>query len=104
MGDTHATGGSTALASQAAASRAAAENPKWQVVVWDDPVNLMNYVEYVFRKHFGYTQDHSRTLMLRVHHEGKAVVATRSKERAEADVQALHGYGLQATMRPEARG
>ena len=26
----------------------------WNVVVWNDPVNLMSYVVYVFRKLFGH--------------------------------------------------
>ncbi|GAA2524448.1 ATP-dependent Clp protease adapter ClpS [Rarobacter incanus] len=72
--------------------------PRWHVVVWDDPVNLMTYVEFVFRRHFGYGADHARQLMLRVHNEGKTIVFTGSRERVEADVQAMHQFGLQATM------
>lgn len=71
----------------------------WQTIVWDDPVNLMSYVTYVFRKHFGYGLDKAETLMLQVHHEGSAVVAEGSREAMELHVEALHGYGLWATVR-----
>ena len=70
----------------------------WIVIVWNDPVNLMNYVVYVFQKLFGYSREKSTRLMLQVHHEGKAVVSDGNREKAEADVARLHGYGLWATM------
>ena len=72
-------------------------NVPWNVVVWDDPVNLMSYVVYVFRSHFGFTDAKARTLMLEVHHQGRSIVFTGSLEEAEAHVSALHGYGLWAT-------
>lgn len=71
---------------------------RWRAVVWNDPVNLMNYVTYVFRSYFGYDEGRATALMLRVHHEGRAVVATGPRESIEMDVRALHGFGLQATM------
>lgn len=74
-----------------------AVNVPWNVVVWDDPVNLMSYVVYVFRSHFGFTDAKARTLMLEVHHQGRSIVFTGSLEEAEAHVSALHGYGLWAT-------
>jgi ATP-dependent Clp protease adaptor protein ClpS len=70
----------------------------WDVVVWDDPVNLMSYVVYVFRKVFGYPEPVARQLMLQVHREGRALVASEPRERAEMYVQQLHGHGLHATM------
>lgn len=70
----------------------------WDVIVWDDPVNLMTYVVHVFRKVFGFPEPVARKLMLDVHHHGKALVATEPREQAEFYVQQLHGYGLQATM------
>lgn len=70
----------------------------WDVLVWDDPVNLMTYVVFVLRRVFGYTEPVARRLMLEVHHEGRALVATEPREQAEFYVQQLHGYGLQATM------
>jgi ATP-dependent Clp protease adaptor protein ClpS len=73
----------------------------FELVVWDDPVNLMSYVAYVFQSYFGYSEEKARQLMLRVHHEGKAVVASGSRERIEADLVAMHSYGLQATLRQE---
>lgn len=75
-------------------------NPEadWVTIVWNDPVNLMSYVSYVFQHHFGYSVERADQLMYRVHNEGKAVVSRGFKERMEADVQAMHGYGLWATL------
>lgn len=70
----------------------------WNVIVWDDPVNLMSYVVYVFRMLFGFSEDVARTKMLEVHNEGRSVVASVEREQAEYYVTRLHGYGLQATM------
>lgn len=78
---------------------AAAPEHLWQTVVWDDPVNLMSYVAYVFQKHFGFTREHAEELMLRVHHQGRAVVAEGGREAMEMHVEAMHGYGLWATVR-----
>lgn len=75
-----------------------AERP-WQTVVWDDPVNLMSYVTYVFRTHFGFDTNQAERLMLQVHHDGSAVVAEGSREAMELHVEAMHGYGLWATAR-----
>jgi ATP-dependent Clp protease adaptor protein ClpS len=70
----------------------------WVVIVWNDPVNLMSYVTLVFQKLFGYTLAHATRLMLQVHNEGKSVVSTGTREKAELDVARLHAYGLWATM------
>jgi ATP-dependent Clp protease adaptor protein ClpS len=70
----------------------------WQVVVWDDPVNLMTYVVYVFRKLFGFPEAKATKLMLAVHQEGRAVVASGPREKCELDCYRLHHYGLWATM------
>jgi ATP-dependent Clp protease adaptor protein ClpS len=70
----------------------------WLVIVWNDPINLMSYVTYVFQKLFGYSRAKAERLMLQVHHEGKAVVSSGTKERAELDVFRLHEHGLWATM------
>lgn len=70
----------------------------WDVIVWDDPVNLMSYVVFVFRRVFGYPEAVAHKLMLEVHEKGRSLVASESRERAETYVQQLHGYGLQATM------
>ncbi len=75
-----------------------AERP-WQTVVWDDPVNLMSYVTYVFRTHFGFEQAFAEELMLRVHQQGSAVVAEGGRDSMELHVEAMHGYGLWATVR-----
>jgi ATP-dependent Clp protease adaptor protein ClpS len=71
----------------------------WEVVVWNDPVNLMSYVVRVFRTYFGYSLDRATQLMRAVHHEGHAVVATGPRETMEVHAQAMHDYGLWATVR-----
>ena len=73
----------------------------WIVVVWNDPVNLMSYVTLVFRKLFGYSQEKATQLMLQVHHEGKAVVSSGTREKAEYDVARLHAHGLWATLQQD---
>lgn len=73
--------------------------PPWQTVVWNDPVNLMSYVTHVFRSYFGLPKPVAERLMLMVHHEGSAVVATGAREQMELHAQALHDYGLWATVR-----
>ena len=70
----------------------------WLVIVWNDPVNLMSYVVFVFQKLFGYSRKKATRLMLQVHHEGKAIVSNGNREKAEADVARLHAHGLWATM------
>ena len=75
-------------------------NP-WVTVVWDDPINLMTYVTYVFQKLFGYSEPHATKLMLQVHHEGKAVVSAGSRESMEVDVSKLHAAGLWATLQQD---
>jgi ATP-dependent Clp protease adaptor protein ClpS len=70
----------------------------WVTIVWNDPVNLMSYVAYVFQKHFGYTKEKSAKLMLDVHEKGRAVVSSGTREEMERDVESMHGYGLWATL------
>jgi ATP-dependent Clp protease adaptor protein ClpS len=71
----------------------------WQTVVWNDPVNLMSYVTHVFREYFGFSQARATELMLAVHHDGYAVVAEGAREQMELHTQAMHDYGLWATIR-----
>jgi len=70
----------------------------WIVIVWNDPINLMSYVTFVFQKLFGYTKSKAEKLMLDVHQKGKAVVSSGPREKAELDVFRLHEHGLWATM------
>jgi ATP-dependent Clp protease adaptor protein ClpS len=70
----------------------------WKVIVWNDPINLMSYVAFVFQKLFGYSKEKSQQLMLDVHLKGKAVVSHGPREKAELDVFRLHEHGLWATM------
>ncbi len=70
----------------------------WLVIVWNDPINLMSYVTYVFQKLFGYSLEKATKLMLDVHHKGKAVVSSGAREKAELDCYRLHAYGLWATI------
>ncbi|ALG28713.1 Clp protease ClpS [Glutamicibacter halophytocola] len=74
----------------------------WRLIVWNDPVNLMSYVAYVFRSYFGFTAEKAEQLMLQVHHDGFCAVRSGSREAIESDVQAMHGFGLNATMTQEA--
>jgi ATP-dependent Clp protease adaptor protein ClpS len=73
-------------------------DPGWRTVVWNDHVNLMTYVVYVFRTYFGYDTPTAERLMHAVHEEGRAVVSTGSREQAETDTTAMHRFGLQATF------
>lgn len=70
----------------------------WVTVVWNDPVNLMSYVTYVFMTYFAYPREKAERLMMQVHQEGRAVVSAGTREAMERDVEALHGYGLWATL------
>jgi len=73
-------------------------SPPWVTVVWNDPVNLMDYVTFVFQSYFGYSKSKAEKLMLQVHLEGKAIVSNGSREAMERDVTAMHEYGLWATL------
>ena len=70
----------------------------WVTIVWDDPINLMSYVTYVFQSVFGYSREKAHRLMLNVHQLGKAVVSTGTREEMERDVAQLHAAGLWATL------
>jgi ATP-dependent Clp protease adaptor protein ClpS len=73
----------------------------WVVIVWNDPINLMTYVTFVLQKLFGYPFEVAEKLMLQVHYEGRAVVSTGTREKAELDVFRLHEHGLWATMQQD---
>lgn len=73
----------------------------WLVIVWNDPVNLMSYVTWVFQRLFGYSRAKATRLMLDVHHKGRAVVSAGSREQMEADVARLHEAGLWATLQQD---
>ena len=73
----------------------------WIVLVWNDPINLMSYVAFVFRKLFGYSRQKADKLMLDVHHKGRAVVSSGTREKAEMYVFRLHEHGLWATMQQD---
>lgn len=73
----------------------------WVVIVWNDPINLMSYVTYVLQKLFGYPLEVAEKLMLQVHYDGKAVVSTGTREKAELDVFRLHEHALWATMQQD---
>ena len=70
----------------------------WVVIVWNDPVNLMEYVTFVFQSLFGFSKEKATKLMLDVHQLGRATVASVTRERSELDVLRLHEHGLWATM------
>ncbi len=73
----------------------------WVAIVWNDPVNLMSYVTYVLMELFGYSKAKATALMLDVHHKGRAVVSSGTREQMEHDVARLHGKGLWATLQQD---
>ena len=77
------------------------EDRPWVVIVWNDPINLMSYVTLVLQKLFGYSRGKATRLMLQVHNDGKAVVSSGTREKAELDVSRLHAHGLWATMQQD---
>ena len=81
--------------------KASVDQP-WLTIVWNDPVNLMDYVTYVFQRVFAYPKPKAERLMLDVHHKGKAVVAAGAREAMERNAETLHGYGLWATVSHDA--
>ncbi|TXR58138.1 ATP-dependent Clp protease adapter ClpS [Quadrisphaera setariae] len=70
----------------------------WVTIVWNDPVNLMSYVTYVFQTYFGHPKEKAEKLMRDVHEAGRAVVSSGSREEMERDTEAMHAYGLWATF------
>jgi ATP-dependent Clp protease adaptor protein ClpS len=70
----------------------------WNVVVYNDPINLMSYVALVFQRVFGYSRQKAETLMLEVHHKGRSLVWSGGREQAELHVHQLHGYQLFARL------
>lgn len=102
MGAMSTPGGSIAPTGGTAVAERPAEgawrSTPWVTIVWDDPVNLMSYVTHVFVTHFGFSKAKATRLMLQVHTEGKAVVATGTREEMETHVSAMHAYGLWATL------
>lgn len=75
-----------------------ATDTPWITVVWNDPVNLMSYVTYVFMTYFHYPREKAEKLMMQVHQDGRSVVSSGSREEMERDVAAMHSYGLWATL------
>ena len=88
--------GGTALDERTDVSEAT-QSP-WVTIVWDDPVNLMSYVTHVFREYFTYPKAKAERLMLQVHNEGRSVVSSGGREEMERDVNAMHAYGLWASL------
>lgn len=88
----------TVPVSTPAADTRADPSREWTTIVWDDPVNLMSYVTRVFTGYFGYPARRAHQLMLEVHEQGRAVVSHGSREEMEADVKAMHRFGLRATL------
>ena len=76
----------------------------WNLVIWNDPVNLMSYVSYVFQSYFGYSEAKANKLMMEVHKKGRSIVAHGSKEQVEQHAVAMHGFGLWATVEKAASG
>jgi ATP-dependent Clp protease adaptor protein ClpS len=70
----------------------------WNVIVWNDPINLMTYVVFVFMKVLGFNKEKATKHMLEVHKKGKSLVATETRERAELYYQQIQSYGLTVTL------
>ena len=70
----------------------------WNVIVWNDPVNLMSYVVYVFMRVLGFTKEKATRHMLDVHQKGKSIVATETREKAEFYHQQIQSHGLTVTI------
>lgn len=73
----------------------------WNVIVWNDPVNLMTYVVFVFMKVLAFTKERATRHMLEVHHRGKSLVATETREKAEHYYQQIQAYGLTVTLQQD---
>ena len=86
---------------EAGVDESLANDRPWIVLVWNDPINLMSYVTFVFQKVFGYSLEKATSLMLDVHQKGRAVVSSGTREKAEIDVYRLHEHGLWATMQQD---
>lgn len=82
-------------------TKAALDEP-WNVVIFDDPVNYMNFVTLVLRRVFGYSETKATELMLQIHQRGKSIVWSGVRERAEFYVQQLQTYQLLAAMKKAA--
>ena len=80
---------------------AATPDRPWITIVWNDPVNLMSYVTHVLMELFGYSRSKAHELMLDVHHKGKAVVSSGTREQMELDVARCHAKGLWATLQQD---
>ena len=80
-----------------------ATDTPWITIVWNDPVNLMSYVTYVFMTYFHYSREKAEKLMMQVHEDGRSVVSSGSREEMERDVAAMHSYGLWATLAKDDR-
>ncbi|HTR71306.1 MAG TPA: ATP-dependent Clp protease adapter ClpS [Mycobacteriales bacterium] len=83
---------------QAGVDEATDPERPWVAIVWNDPINLMSYVTWVFQRLFGYSREKAQKLMLDVHHKGRATVSSGSREQMESDVERLHAAGLWATI------
>ena len=73
----------------------------WVTIVWNDPVNLMSYVTYVFETYFGYPRSKAEKLMMDVHRKGRAVVSNGSRDEMERDTEAMQEFGLWATFQKD---
>ncbi|MDQ4502083.1 ATP-dependent Clp protease adapter ClpS [Sinomonas sp. ASV322] len=93
-----ATEPSPGLTEQTTSATDTANVVPWSLVVWNDPVNLMSYVSYVFQTYFGYSETKAEALMMQVHTEGRSIVSRGAKETVERQAIAMHNFGLWATV------
>ncbi len=70
----------------------------WSVIVHDDPVNLMGYVTLVIMKIFGYDEKKAAILMMQVHRQGRSIVWSGGREKAEFYTQQLQAHQLKTSL------
>ncbi len=88
----------TRTGTEASTDSLTAPDIPWNLVIWNDPVNLMSYVSYIFQSYFGYSEAKANKLMMEVHKKGRSIVSHGSKEQVERHAVAMHGFGLWATV------
>ena len=94
-------GMSIAPSERTALSEETVTDRPWVTIVWNDPINLMSYVTYVFMTYFKFDRAKAELLMLDVHEKGRATVSSGTREAMEIDVAAMHSYGLWATLQKD---
>lgn len=75
-----------------------APDAPYDVVLWNDPVTLMEVVVRALKRVFGYPTEVAHQLMMAAHVDGRAVVWTGGRDDAVRHCLELGAHGLQATV------